>query len=679
LVVDLDKTVLHTTTSLVAEAWRRSWGTELVELGPTGSAASPRMFTRLRPGLADFLEKAHRLFEMHVFTFGTRKYAEAVLKFIDPEKKYFATRILSRDESFSSKTKTQNLEVLFPSGYRLVSIIDDSVLVWNHSPNLLPAPPYEFFCDLEGEVNRNPGDANARAAKRTAGQLAAAALHIPPEYAADVTAKCGDRVGHALKDALFAELRCQLETDPEPPTESLDTEAMSLLGCRADTAAWFTAAHAAAEAAPDDKPPSFAESVDRAVEYIGLLFPPRGRTMTLDGDKVRVVCEVDEKTWKDGGELSEAQLAFLGAHVESVTSLSVEGPRRWVATLSPSVSDVVSRKDIDRAVWLVKERLFWNQPRAAAALLLVFRELLPCKYWFADDQALLDQYMAEINAGGGGKALVLRPPPPEDPDKGLTHMLDILSTLHKNFFEDHDGGQEPDVATVFRSIRTNYAEYPPWALAGTKIAFSGLIKRGSDPRKNELWVRAVQMGAFCVDAVEPDTTHLVTKAPASTERCKLASQVAGCRIVNVTWLRACFEQQRRVDETQYLLAKVLDTVSTAVDAREIIGLEVTDDRAAFDAMDEEVAALLAEGSSSEDDGDSAGKGDKHANDTDKDGDDFSTRPAKRLREEHLDSDDEATVYGAAGPGERSSSSDGSEDDMGEEFEAAAREMMSRFT
>jgi NLI interacting factor-like phosphatase len=40
-------------------------------------------------------------YEMHVYTMGTRAYAEEVCKAIDPDGKFFGGRILSRDESGS--------------------------------------------------------------------------------------------------------------------------------------------------------------------------------------------------------------------------------------------------------------------------------------------------------------------------------------------------------------------------------------------------------------------------------------------------------------------------------------------------------------------------------------------------------------------------------------------------
>jgi RNA polymerase II subunit A-like phosphatase len=54
-----------------------------------------------RPGLARFLELMHAKYEMHVYTMGTRLYANEVCKLIDPLGRYFGDRILSRDESGS--------------------------------------------------------------------------------------------------------------------------------------------------------------------------------------------------------------------------------------------------------------------------------------------------------------------------------------------------------------------------------------------------------------------------------------------------------------------------------------------------------------------------------------------------------------------------------------------------
>jgi RNA polymerase II subunit A C-terminal domain phosphatase len=58
-------------------------------------------FIKVRPGLTEFLEEVSKTYELHVYTMGTRAYANSVAKIVDPQKKYFGDRVLSRDESGS--------------------------------------------------------------------------------------------------------------------------------------------------------------------------------------------------------------------------------------------------------------------------------------------------------------------------------------------------------------------------------------------------------------------------------------------------------------------------------------------------------------------------------------------------------------------------------------------------
>lgn len=48
-------------------------------------------------------------YEMHVYTMGTRAYAEAVCATIDPNSDIFGGRILSRDESGSTSISLQTV------------------------------------------------------------------------------------------------------------------------------------------------------------------------------------------------------------------------------------------------------------------------------------------------------------------------------------------------------------------------------------------------------------------------------------------------------------------------------------------------------------------------------------------------------------------------------------------
>ncbi|KAI8990580.1 hypothetical protein BD414DRAFT_484090 [Trametes punicea] len=107
-------------------------------------------YIKPRPGLQEFLQTMATKYEMHVYTMGTRAYAEEVCAAIDPGGKIFGNRILSRDESGSLTQKS--LQRLFPCDQSMVVIIDDRADVWEWSPNLVKVIPYDFFVGI-GDIN----------------------------------------------------------------------------------------------------------------------------------------------------------------------------------------------------------------------------------------------------------------------------------------------------------------------------------------------------------------------------------------------------------------------------------------------------------------------------------------------------------------------------------------------
>ncbi|KAL4069798.1 hypothetical protein V8B97DRAFT_634789 [Scleroderma yunnanense] len=107
-------------------------------------------YIKPRPRWEDFLQQLSSKYEMHVYTMGTRAYAEEVCAAIDPDGKVFGGRILSRDESESLTQKS--LQRLFPCDTSMVVIIDDRADVWEWSPNLIKVIPYEFFVGI-GDIN----------------------------------------------------------------------------------------------------------------------------------------------------------------------------------------------------------------------------------------------------------------------------------------------------------------------------------------------------------------------------------------------------------------------------------------------------------------------------------------------------------------------------------------------
>ncbi|KAK0550045.1 CTD phosphatase Fcp1 [Tilletia horrida] len=120
-------------------------------------------YIKPRPGLTAFLRQLSTLYELHVYTMGTRSYAASVCAIIDPDGTLFADRILSRDENSETSAASTNsaaaaaafrksLARLFPVDTSMVVIIDDRADVWKWSPNLVKVVPFDFFVGI-GDIN----------------------------------------------------------------------------------------------------------------------------------------------------------------------------------------------------------------------------------------------------------------------------------------------------------------------------------------------------------------------------------------------------------------------------------------------------------------------------------------------------------------------------------------------
>ena len=70
--------VIHTSCDATAEQWYREDCEDIFELSLPGSFK--RYFTKIRPGVHEFLARIASKFEMHVYTMGTRQYAKEIVK-----------------------------------------------------------------------------------------------------------------------------------------------------------------------------------------------------------------------------------------------------------------------------------------------------------------------------------------------------------------------------------------------------------------------------------------------------------------------------------------------------------------------------------------------------------------------------------------------------------------------
>ena len=167
LVLDLDHTLVHATG-----AWP-GYAASLGSLLGSNSNDIRRIFieeapgmqpkcylVKSRPYLESFLKEAHTLFQMTIYTAGTRLYAEAVAKLMDPLGIYFARRIVSRSDIPNDKSEgmEKSLQRIFLEDASMVAIMDDREDVWKgeQAAQLLLVRPFHYFTGCE-EVNNASG------------------------------------------------------------------------------------------------------------------------------------------------------------------------------------------------------------------------------------------------------------------------------------------------------------------------------------------------------------------------------------------------------------------------------------------------------------------------------------------------------------------------------------------
>ncbi|CAI5709107.1 unnamed protein product [Hyaloperonospora brassicae] len=111
---------------------------------------------KLRPGLTDFLTELSALYDLFIYTHGTRLYAEEIVKIIDPDETYFKNRVVARTDTPDMLHKS--LKLLFPScDDSMILVLDDRIDVWKENEaNVFLIEPYHYF-KCTAEINNASG------------------------------------------------------------------------------------------------------------------------------------------------------------------------------------------------------------------------------------------------------------------------------------------------------------------------------------------------------------------------------------------------------------------------------------------------------------------------------------------------------------------------------------------
>ncbi|KAI5069624.1 hypothetical protein GOP47_0015925 [Adiantum capillus-veneris] len=163
LVLDLDHTLLNSAKfSEIEVEWEaKLQANELTERNKFGKEGSNRrelyrfqhmgMWTKLRPGIWNFLARASNLYELHVYTMGNKAYATEMAKLLDPTGTLFAGRVISKGDDGDivdgdeRPPKSKDLDGVLGMESAVV-IIDDSARVWpHHRHNLIVVERYMYF------------------------------------------------------------------------------------------------------------------------------------------------------------------------------------------------------------------------------------------------------------------------------------------------------------------------------------------------------------------------------------------------------------------------------------------------------------------------------------------------------------------------------------------------------
>uniref|UniRef100_A0A8D0L5E3 RNA polymerase II subunit A C-terminal domain phosphatase n=1 Tax=Sphenodon punctatus TaxID=8508 RepID=A0A8D0L5E3_SPHPU len=599
LMVDLDQTLIHTTEQHCQQMSNK--GIFHFQLG----RGEPMLHTRLRPHCKEFLEKIAKLYELHVFTFGSRLYAHTIAGFLDPEKKLFSHRILSRDECIDPYSKTGNLRNLFPCGDSMVCIIDDREDVWKFAPNLITVKKYVYFQGI-GDINAPPGSRETQIKKKVnhssktteASDPAVATVQDSEETKNDLyIEEQSNGLGKSTKElngSNFVSSETSTRgSSPDHITDSATTN--DLVNVKES----LTSSEQDDGTAPDkqqtqDKVTIVKESLISSEQDDGTA-PDKQQTQ----DKVAHVKEsqaleeddrtvVDKQQTRDKApnyldfDLSSDSESDNGLDAKKSSSSSSfsdsenEGKRSWRKSKTtrhdessqqgycnestgekdghvnhtgevispPSVSP--HHKPIDLEVQEESEQdSFCDLGNGCTDKKEAETESQNSEQSGITMGESLDQSMEEEEEEEEDT----------DEDDHLIYLEEILVRVHTDYYTKYDKYLRKEIEEI-PDIRKIVPELKRKVLADVTIIFSGLYPTNFPIEKTREYYHATALGAKITKNLVPNEdnrpTHLIA-ARAGTEKVRQAQECKNLQIVNPDWLWSCLERWDKVEEQLFPL------------------------------------------------------------------------------------------------------------------------------
>ncbi|NWV21481.1 CTDP1 phosphatase, partial [Origma solitaria] len=560
LMVDLDQTLIHTTEQHCQQMSNK--GIFHFQLG----RGEPMLHTRLRPHCKEFLEKIAKLYELHVFTFGSRLYAHTIAGFLDPEKKLFSHRILSRDECIDPFSKTGNLRDLFPCGDSMVCIIDDREDVWKFAPNLITVKKYVYFQGI-GDINAPPGSREMPMKKKANHSTKPEALDSAVISAKDAeeikNVICVEEYSNGLKKT--AKDTCTANGSTSGSSETSDgdvnsSDKVNAQGSLNDSTDHKMDSEVTNDLANTKESQIFSEQVDatatekqetqeKATNDLDFELSSDSESDDgLDTKKSSTSVSDSENEEKRSWKKSQQTLQDENSQQESCTDVSEK--KDGLVNHSGDIQSLPSENTQDKIDLEAQEESEQES-------------LCDLGSGSADKkEAETESQISEQSGITMGESLDQSMEEEEeeddtDDDDHLIYLEEILVRVHTDYYTKYDKYLKKEIEEI-PDIRKIVPELKSKVLADVTIIFSGLYPTNFPIEKTREHYHATALGAKIVknlvlSADDPDkATHLIA-ARTGTEKVRQAQDCKDLHVVNPDWLWSCLERWDKVEEQLFPL------------------------------------------------------------------------------------------------------------------------------
>ncbi|CDF40158.1 unnamed protein product [Chondrus crispus] len=477
------------------------------------------MHLKVRPNLNHFLETLRVKFNLHIYTMGSRLYADRVAKLIDPDNRFFGGRITSREDFPEGNCNQKNIQRLFPCDDSMALIVDDREDVWlsdstqPYMPNLLRAQPYHFWVGMHEAYDRvAPPEHHNPTAHQLADKPSGGSTdntQQPPAVQGTLTTNSDNTTtignGNDISNHRHANLDSPANDSPFQPT-----------GLKVQQPEEADARHAEGGMESPNYSNDVAKNSPTAPEdtAITVLSPPQLElrpSQTVGPSEGTVGAATSEP---------EKQLSATNIHETDRTNAHDHETKES------------EQENGDTSARSIKP----DGHSGEATNVEKFRSI--AKGWWETDSS----------------------------PKSRSHLLrlaQVLEDCHKEFFDRcksrkaHNGVEAQSAGQQFQSpadVKDILSEFRKKVLAGCVLTFSGLKPRKDAPETVPEWNLALRLGASCSsEFVHGRTTHVITslKRVPDTQKCMDAMHSGTAYVVTTDWVEDCALNFERQNELAY--------------------------------------------------------------------------------------------------------------------------------